>query len=119
MRQDPTTRRNFLLAGMAMAGSVACHQHSNSQNPEISPANLLPMPQHQLGNTGLSIPILGLGGAGQTPLSKHGFQTEAMAMIEADFQMGIRYFDTAAWNKQWDMCYLLMGSTVVLWRRKT
>lgn len=96
MRQDQTTRRNFLLAGMAMVSTVACQQHGNSQSPEIPTLNMPPMPERQLGNTGLRVPILGLGGAGQTPLSKYGVQKEATAMISAAFQMGIRYFDTAA-----------------------
>ncbi|MEM8780780.1 MAG: aldo/keto reductase [Cyanobacteria bacterium P01_G01_bin.49] len=92
-----TTRRNFLLAGMAMAGSIACHQDSNLQTiQKVSAVDIPPMPERKLGNTNLSIPILGLGGAGQTPLSKNGAEKAASAMIEEAFQLGIRYFDTAA-----------------------
>ncbi|HAC65861.1 MAG TPA: aldo/keto reductase [Cyanothece sp. UBA12306] len=54
------------------------------------------MPEVLLGNTGVSVLLLGLGGAGQTPLSKAGKETEAIAMIEAAINWGIRYFDTAA-----------------------
>lgn len=92
-----TTRRNFLLAGMAMTGSMACHQKNYSQTPpKVAQVSIPTMPERQLGNTGLSIPLLGLGGAGQTPLSSYGQEKAAIAMIEAALQLGIRYFDTAA-----------------------
>ncbi len=55
-----------------------------------------PLPEREFGNTGVSLPILGLGGAGQTPLSKYGQEQEAIAIIEAALKLGIRYFDTAA-----------------------
>jgi aryl-alcohol dehydrogenase-like predicted oxidoreductase len=54
------------------------------------------MPERVLGNTSVSVPILGLGGAGQTPLSKPGQEREAIALVEAALTLGIRYFDTAA-----------------------
>lgn len=93
----PTTRRNFLLAGMAMVGSIACHQKNHSQTiQEIAQRDTIPLPERKLGKTGLSIPIFGLGGAGQTPLSRQGQETAAIALIEAAYQLGIRYFDTAA-----------------------
>jgi aryl-alcohol dehydrogenase-like predicted oxidoreductase len=49
-----------------------------------------------LGNTGVSVPLLGLGGAGQTPLSWEGSESSAIAIIERALQLGIRYFDTAS-----------------------
>ena len=91
------TRRNFLLAGMSLLGTVACQNINQSQTVEnvaFSPVESLP--ERILGNTGVSVPILGLGGAGQTPLSKYGQEKEAIALIEAALQLGIRYFDTAA-----------------------
>jgi aryl-alcohol dehydrogenase-like predicted oxidoreductase len=62
----------------------------------IDPAQL--MPERTLGQTGIRVPLLGLGGAGQTPLSKEGATAErnAIALIERALQLGIRYFDTAA-----------------------
>ncbi|EAZ92095.1 aldo/keto reductase [Crocosphaera chwakensis] len=91
------TRRNFLLVGMSMLGTVACQKANQSETVEkIAFSPVAPLPERQLGNTGVSVPILGLGGAGQTPLSKHGQEKEAIALIEAALQLGIRYFDTAA-----------------------
>ncbi|MGK7942711.1 MAG: aldo/keto reductase [Crocosphaera sp.] len=91
------TRRNFLLAGMSLVGAMAC-QHINQWETveEMTSLPLEPLPQRTLGKTGVSVPILGLGGAGQTPLSKYGQEKEAIAIVEAAFNLGIRYFDTAA-----------------------
>ncbi|MGB5768463.1 MAG: aldo/keto reductase [Crocosphaera sp.] len=92
-----TTRRNFLLAGMTMVGTAACHQVNHSQTvEEIISSPIQPLPERKLGNTGISLPILGLGGAGQTPLSKYGQEASAIAIIEAALKLGIRYFDTAS-----------------------
>jgi aryl-alcohol dehydrogenase-like predicted oxidoreductase len=54
------------------------------------------MPERVLGKTGVRVPLLGLGGAGQTPLSWEGSEQAAIAIIERALQLGIRYFDTAA-----------------------
>jgi aryl-alcohol dehydrogenase-like predicted oxidoreductase len=91
------SRRNFLAAGVAMAGSIACSiaiKQQASSVPDTMPAQ--PMPERVLGKTEVKLPIFGLGGAGQTPLSRVGQETEAIALIEAAFALGIRYFDTAA-----------------------
>lgn len=91
------TRRNFLLAGMSLVGTLACQQINESQT--VEDVTFLPieaLPERALGKTGVSLPILGLGGAGQTPLSKDGQEKEAIALIEAALKLGIRYFDTAA-----------------------
>lgn len=93
------TRRTFLAASMAVAsgiiGSAALkHQRTSalkSQQPVTST-----MPERLLGHTGVRVPILGLGGAGQTPLSWDNAQSEAVAIIEKALDLGIRYFDTAA-----------------------
>ncbi|MDJ0732279.1 MAG: aldo/keto reductase [Crocosphaera sp.] len=91
------TRRNFLLAGMSLLGTMACQNINQSQTiEEVTFSPIEPLPERILGNTGVSLPILGLGGAGQTPLSKYGQEKEAIALIEAALQLGIRYFDTAA-----------------------
>ncbi|MDJ0600728.1 MAG: aldo/keto reductase [Crocosphaera sp.] len=91
------TRRNFLLTGMSLLGTVACQQNNQSQTvEEVAFSPVQPLPERTLGNTGVSVPILGLGGAGQTPLSKYGQEKEAIAQIEAALKLGIRYFDTAA-----------------------
>lgn len=91
------TRRNFLLVGMSLLGTVACQKVHQSETVEkIAFSPVASLPERKLGNTGVSVPILGLGGAGQTPLSKHGQEKEAIGQIEAALELGIRYFDTAA-----------------------
>jgi aryl-alcohol dehydrogenase-like predicted oxidoreductase len=89
------SRRNLLLAGITMATTVACGKKSLTELASVAaPTN--PMPERVLGKTGLSVPVLGLGGAGQTPLSHLGKAAESYALIEAAINLGIRYFDTAA-----------------------
>jgi aryl-alcohol dehydrogenase-like predicted oxidoreductase len=53
------------------------------------------MPTRKLGRTPLSATILGLGGSA-SPLSRPGADAEAIAIIEAAYAGGVRYFDTAA-----------------------
>jgi aryl-alcohol dehydrogenase-like predicted oxidoreductase len=82
---------------MAMAGSIACSTTLKQQAASVTPTlPENPMPERVLGKTGVKLPIFGLGGAGQTPLSRQGQETAAIAIIEAAFALGIRYFDTAA-----------------------
>ena len=106
------TRRNFLISGTAVAGTIigvntlqekiinktdASDRKTSqliSSNSSIS--SNTSMPKRVLGNTGVKLPIFGLGGAGQTPLSWDGKETEARELIEKAFNLGIRYFDTAA-----------------------
>jgi aryl-alcohol dehydrogenase-like predicted oxidoreductase len=90
-----TTRRNFLFAGMAMAGTMACSRHGKLSS-NAADLNDNPLGERILGKTGLSLPLLGLGGAGQTPLSWEGREKDASAIIGAAIHLGIRYFDTAA-----------------------
>ncbi|MGF1494765.1 MAG: aldo/keto reductase [Microcoleaceae cyanobacterium] len=61
------------------------------QQPASSPS----IPTRTLGRTQLTVPLLGLGGSA-SPLSKPAQEKEAIAMIERAFELGIRYFDTAA-----------------------
>ncbi|MGK7933071.1 MAG: aldo/keto reductase [Microcystaceae cyanobacterium] len=89
-----TTRRNLLLSAMTMMGSIACKRQENQSLAMPIPTK--PMPERPLGKTGLSLPLLGLGGAGKTPLSKWGEEKNSYDLIEAAIRLGIRYFDTAA-----------------------
>ncbi|MBE9020480.1 aldo/keto reductase [Chroococcidiopsidales cyanobacterium LEGE 13417] len=101
---DKTTRRNFLLTGAAVAGgiigSTALQQNqtdsaqSTAQNTTAK--STAKMPERLLGRTEVKVPIFGLGGAGQTPLSWQGKEGDAVAIIEKAIALGIRYFDTAA-----------------------
>ncbi len=91
-----TTRRNFLITSVAVAGSVvgAKTLQSCTSNAAKTPA---PMPEQVLGRTGVKVPLLGLGGAGtKTPLDKEDRERGALAIIERAIELGIRYFDTAA-----------------------
>ncbi len=108
MTGKKTTRRNFLLTSMAIAGSVAgnaaCQQQPTptTTEPTVRPTTTAsappptPMPERVLGRTGATLPIFGLGGAGRTPLSRPGEEGDAIAIIERSLELGIRYFDTAA-----------------------
>ncbi len=89
------TRRNFLFTTLSVAsGIVGCSTlQKNAITTATSPSN---MPERILGNTGVKVPIFGLGGAGQTPLSWNGKEGDAVALIEKALELGIRYFDTAA-----------------------
>ncbi len=89
------TRRNFLTTTVAIAGGIiGCTNWQNNTTSNATPPN--PMPERILGNTGIKVPIFGLGGAGKTPLSKNGRERDAVAQIEKALSLGIRYFDTAA-----------------------
>jgi aryl-alcohol dehydrogenase-like predicted oxidoreductase len=101
-----TTRRTFLATSIAAAGGIVggatLKQNLTSAAKDQPPVttNQLPakvaMPERVLGNTGVSVPIFGLGGAGQTPLSRKEQEREAVALIQRAWELGIRYFDTAA-----------------------
>lgn len=117
MTGNKTTRRNFLITSMAVAGGIvgtsACQELTNttespehpsstaqtSQNESASASEKpqAKMPQRVLGRTGVSLPILGLGGSA-SPLSRPPKEEEdkSIAIIERAFELGIRYFDTAA-----------------------
>ncbi|MEG4205652.1 aldo/keto reductase [Microcoleus sp. Pol7_A1] len=96
------TRRNFILSSIAVASGIAGAKAIEQQDREIAAAPnnqgaaTVKMPERLLGNTGVKVPIFGLGGAGQTPLSQPGREAEAVAQIERAIELGIRYFDTAA-----------------------
>ncbi|MBH8561177.1 aldo/keto reductase [Nostoc sp. CENA67] len=89
------TRRNFLLTSVAVTGGIVTTSalQKNATNTATPPAS---MPERVLGRTEVKVPIFGLGGAGQTPLSWEGKERDAVAIIEKALELGIRYFDTAA-----------------------
>lgn len=92
------TRRNFLIGGVAAATAIGGKTltQSHSQTTQASIKITQTMPERVLGKTGISLPIFGLGGAGQTPLSNQGKESEAIALVEKALSLGIRYYDTAA-----------------------
>jgi aryl-alcohol dehydrogenase-like predicted oxidoreductase len=108
------TRRQFLTLSLPTAlGLIGC---STIQRRQPSAAASMPidapssystvsdaslpeptaMPQRRLGRTNVRLPILGLGGAGQTPLSHPDQEQAALEQIQRALALGIRYFDTAA-----------------------
>lgn len=89
------TRRNFLMTSAAVTGGmmVTSALQQNASNT-ATPTGM--MPERILGRTEVKVPIFGLGGAGQTPLSWEGKQSDAEAIIRKALELGIRYFDTAA-----------------------
>lgn len=101
-----TTRRTFMTTSVAVAGGIiggaALQQNLMSASKDQPPAtanqpqSTAAMPERVLGNTGVSVPIFGLGGAGQTPLSWDNRERDAVAIIQRALELGIRYFDTAA-----------------------
>ncbi len=99
-------RRDFLrsLAGLTAGIMVpaACQRKSADisaqQGPqEISPQPLVRdrlgdlLPQRKFGNTGVSVTMLGVGGAHIAKMS----ESEAAATIEAALEGGVRFFDNA------------------------
>ncbi|MEL6777935.1 MAG: aldo/keto reductase [Cyanobacteria bacterium J06597_16] len=104
------TRRTFLATSVTAAlGIVGCStaQQQNSvlsatpglDAPVVTPkalplTNALPI--RQLGRTNIALPVLGLGGAGKTPLNWPNAEQSAIAQVERALALGIRYFDTAA-----------------------
>ncbi len=90
-----TTRRTFMIGSIAaatVASTKTLTQHNNTLYSPIPQS----MPERVLGKTNISLPILGLGGAGQTPLSKKGQEKKAIAIVERALALGVRYYDTAA-----------------------
>jgi aryl-alcohol dehydrogenase-like predicted oxidoreductase len=94
-----TTRRTFLTTSVAVAGGIiggaGLKQNLTSASRDQPPSTTV-MPERVLGNTGVRVPIFGLGGAGQTPLSWENREKDAVAIIQRALELGIRYFDTAA-----------------------
>jgi aryl-alcohol dehydrogenase-like predicted oxidoreductase len=94
-----TTRRNFIVTSVAVAGGIvggaALQQNLTSASKNQPPVTTI-MPERELGNTGIRVPIFGLGGAGKTPLSREHQEQEALALIQRALALGIRYFDTAS-----------------------
>ncbi|AFY46101.1 putative oxidoreductase of aldo/keto reductase family [Nostoc sp. PCC 7524] len=89
------TRRNFLITSAAVtSGIMASAAFSKNSTNTAAPA--ISMPERILGSTGVKLPIFGLGGAGQTPLSWHGKEGDAVTLVQKALELGIRYFDTAA-----------------------
>lgn len=119
MTPSRQNRRQFLASALgAMGGAFgisACQQALTSEQTLVpdnsttlptapvtseagrteTSASLEAMPERALGQTGLVLPILGLGGSA-SPLARAHDEAEALAIIQRALALGIRYFDTAA-----------------------
>lgn len=95
-----TTRRNFIITSAAVTGGIiggaAMNKQSQTKVASVEFPTTSTMPERVLGKTGVKVPLLGLGGAGKTPIDNSGQEKESVAIIEAALSLGIRYFDTAA-----------------------
>ncbi|MEO1004824.1 MAG: aldo/keto reductase [Cyanobacteria bacterium J06638_38] len=90
-----TNRRNFILSSVA-AATVIGSQALTKKTTHAASSITKSMPERVLGRTQISLPVLGLGGAGQTPISHESGEAEAIALIEKALELGIVYYDTAA-----------------------
>ena len=88
-------RRNFLIGSVAAATVIGGKALIQQSNQTALAQNNSSLPERILGKTNLSLPILGLGGGGQTPIAQTGSEKAAIALVERAFELGIRYFDTA------------------------
>jgi aryl-alcohol dehydrogenase-like predicted oxidoreductase len=89
-------RREFLRTSLAVAaatGLAACAKDAGGAAPE-PPGRLPPstLPQRPLGSTGVSLPILALGGF---HLGGCADEAAARALLETALQEGVRFLDTA------------------------
>lgn len=95
---DTFGRREFLAKALRTTAAVAVggrlvRKVAHAESPGASDR---PIPVRTLGKTGLSLPILGFGGAALpkawlNPLSRE----DRVALVRYAFDRGIRYFDTA------------------------
>ena len=90
---EKTNRRNFLIGSVAAATVISSQTIIKKTDASSTTKS---MPERTLGKTQVSLPVLGLGGAGQTPISDRGTEAEAIALIEKALELGITYYDTAA-----------------------
>jgi D-threo-aldose 1-dehydrogenase len=58
---------------------------------------MMPITSRPLGHTGIKLPALGLGGAPLGELFQRIKEDDAQEMLQAAWNCGIRYFDTAPW----------------------
>jgi predicted aldo/keto reductase-like oxidoreductase len=87
------TRRSFLKAAAAAAVSIESAAVQTAAGPTEA------LPRRTLGKTNASVTLLGLGGAwiayDKTARDHKASQARTRSIIEAAFDGGIRYFDTA------------------------
>jgi uncharacterized protein len=96
-------RRHFLKSSLLAAGTVALGSSPRpaSANDKKEPTATEAIPTRKFGKTGLTLPVLGMGGSAmvQRFISAYGVKLigmdERIAMVRHAFDKGIRYFDSA------------------------
>jgi predicted aldo/keto reductase-like oxidoreductase len=100
---DPTPepgRRSFLKTGLLAAGTVALGP-TLRQSAKADSTGPGAIPERKFGKTGLTLPVLGMGGSAmvQRFIRAYGVpllsMDERVAMVRHAFDSGIRYFDSA------------------------
>jgi len=88
-------RRDFLRVSLAGAGLAACATGAARRDEAPRAPGRLPpssLPQRPLGHTGVTLPILGLGGF---HLGGCADEAAARALLETALQEGVRFLDNA------------------------
>jgi aryl-alcohol dehydrogenase-like predicted oxidoreductase len=96
-------RRSFLKTGLLAAGSIALTPGLRKSQAEAADntTGTGQIPVRKFGKTGLTLPILGMGGSAmvQRFIAAYGVELlgmdERVAMVRHAFDSGIRYFDSA------------------------
>jgi aryl-alcohol dehydrogenase-like predicted oxidoreductase len=97
-------RRHFLKTGLLAAGTAALGptvRQSSSEAGAADSSTTGAIPVRKFGKTGLTLPVLGMGGSAmvQRFIQAYGVKLlsmdERIAMVRHAFDSGIRYFDSA------------------------
>jgi predicted aldo/keto reductase-like oxidoreductase len=95
-------RRDFLRSGAALTASVSApHMDAGAAIGAFDSPNSNAIPTRKFGRTGLTMPVLGHGGAAMIARDHayYGIELLSMdariAMVRNAYEQGVRYFDTA------------------------
>ncbi len=103
-KQDGVGRRVFLKSGLVAAASTAVMSSAQARSARTGKGESgdgRPIPIRKFGKTGLSLPILGMGGSAMVDqwAASYGVKLpdidERAAMVRHAYDRGVRYFDTA------------------------
>jgi aryl-alcohol dehydrogenase-like predicted oxidoreductase len=99
MRDEPVLkRRTFLSSSLAAAGAGVLVSHAAARQDKEGTSSI---PTRKFGKTGLTLPVLGMGGSAFVALWVKSYGAKLLgtedriAMVRKAYDCGIRYFDTA------------------------
>jgi aryl-alcohol dehydrogenase-like predicted oxidoreductase len=108
MSEDKSVKRRTILktglvaaAGTAALGALGTEQAIAGVNPHGSTRVTGEIPARKFGNTGVTLPILGMGGSAMVDVWAPGYGVKLdsiekrVEMVRYAFDRGVRYFDTA------------------------